>query len=226
MNRIRKYNDVYQVLVTPHHRFDSGCELMLGGWNDGSLAGYSVKEYPSIDLALNEAFNHPDIDWLKLVLFHKEIYYKLHKIVKAELVNHDFIVDFEPHLMSPEELKEAFFVRILNFSQRFRLTYNMNDLISFNIINPWSSNLKNIKKILLNNRSLRIIKVIEDTYVTRLVGETDIGTSYEIVLWTTMLAQWARWSSSHPNVSEQQKEIAMKDAIVAQDNIEKTMNLR
>jgi hypothetical protein len=226
MNRIRKYNNVYQVLITPHHRFDSGCELMLGGWNDGSLSGYSIKEYQYIDEALNASFKHPDIDWLKLVLFHKEIYYKLHKIIKGELVGHDFIIDFEPHLMSPEELKEAFFIRILNFGQQFKLTYNMNDIISFNIINPWTSNLKIIQSVLVNNRNLRIIKIIEDNNVIRLIGKTDIGTSYEIALWTTMMSQWARWTASHPNIPEQQKELAMKDALIAQETIEKTMNLR
>jgi hypothetical protein len=199
---------------------------MLGGWNSGSLAGYAVKEYKTANDALDEAFEHPDIDWLKLVLFHKDIYMKLYKIVKTELVTHDFIVDLDSHLMSPDELKNAFFERVLNSGERFRLTYNMNDIILFNIINPWTTNLKNIQKIMTNNRHLRIIKVVEDNNVIRLIGETDIGTSYEIVLWSTMMAQWAKWATAHPNVSQEQKDSAMKDAIVAQESIEKTINLR
>ena len=39
MNRIRKVNEHYEILITPHQRFNAGTEILLGNWTDPNLKG-------------------------------------------------------------------------------------------------------------------------------------------------------------------------------------------
>ncbi len=226
MNRIRKYKNKFQVLTTPHHRFDPGFELMLGGWTDDNLRNYNVKEFMDMDDALEEAFNYPDIDWEKMVLFHKDVYVKLYKIIKSELEENDFIVEFEPQIMTASQIKDAMFDRVMKFGKRFKLNYNLNDIIGYHIINPWGKNLREMYRIFKNNRNLRIVRHEFDHGVIRAIGETDIGTNYEIILWPTLVAHWARWALKHPDLSEETKEASLKDILATQTQIEKTISIR
>lgn len=226
MNRIRKHKNKIQVLITPHHRFDPGFELMLGAWTDDHLRNYSIKEFVDMDDALEEAFNYPDIDWEKMVIFHKDIFVKLHKIIKSELQYNDFIVELEPQIMSAEQVKHAMFDRVMKFGKRFKLNYNLNDIIGYHIINPWGKNLREIFKVLRDNKNLRIVRYETDNGVIRAIGETDIGTNYEIILWPTLVAHWARWVVKHPDLPLETKEASLKDVLNTQNQIEKTINIR
>jgi hypothetical protein len=201
MNRILKNNNRYQVLITPSYRFDAGYGLLLGCWSDPNLSGYSVKEYDRFDEALDEATQHPPIDWYKLVLFQKDVFVNLRKIIRNILEQGNFIAEFEPHLMTPEELKTTMIRRVSQLGNRFRLTYNLNDCIGFHIINPWQKNLEELAMILKSIPELRITKILPDEGVIKLIGTTDMGTTYEIVLWTTMMAQYARWVDKNPSAS-------------------------
>lgn len=226
MNRILKKDNRFFVLITPHNKFDLDSSLMLGNWTDDRLSGYFVKQYDNFDSAFRESQKYPDIDWLKLILFHKDIYIQLCNMIKDDLDTHRFIVNFDPHLMSPDEFKEAMFIRVIKMGERFRLAYNMNDIITINISNPWISNLKEMRDQLLKNRDLRINKVVEEQYVIHLIGKTTIGTTYSISLWTDLLYQWARWIDMHPKIQDAQKEITLKNTIKAQDEVEKSISLR
>lgn len=226
MNRIRKYNDKFQVLITPHHRFDSGFELMLGAWNDDHLRNYQVKTYNTMGEAVNEATNYPDINWDKLVEFHKDIYVKLNKIIKDEIENKQFIVNYEPRIMKPNDVKNIMFDRVSLFGERFKLNYNMNDIIGYHIINPWSKNLREIMSALKNVDSLKIKRFEHDHGVIRLIGETDIGTTYEIVLWTSLLFNWSKWCTLHSSISDKHKKLAFNDVLKAQTKIDEIINIR
>lgn len=147
MNRIRKYKNGYQVLITPHNINDpTGLELMIGGWTDSSLRNYEIKEFKTYDDALCETYKYGDIPWEKIVMMHKDSYEKLYKLVRHTVHEIDTIMDFEPLLMTPEMLKNVMFDRVMINGNRFTLNYNMNDIISFNISNPWSRHLTDIKK--------------------------------------------------------------------------------
>jgi hypothetical protein len=199
---------------------------MLGNWTDDKLIGYSVKQFDTFDEAWISSAKYPDIDWLKLILFHKDIYIQLHNIIKSELDINKFMVNFDPHIMTDTEFKEAIFTRVMKYGERFRLAYNMNDILTFNITNSWIANLHEIKNILVNNPALRISKVLEEKYVIHLIGITSIGTSYTISLWTHLIAQWSKWEKSNSKIPLVQKEIALKNVMTAQDDVEKTMRLR
>lgn len=227
MNRVRNYNDKFQVLITPCNKFDTGFELMLGNWTDEHLKNYHIMEFPTFEQALEESNKYPNIDWMKLVNFHKDIYVKLYKIIKSELETYSFIVEFEPKLADPFELKHAMFNRVLKFGNRFRLCYDLNDIIGYHIINPWISNLKEISKILESNDNLRISKIVNDkTGIIRLIGTTDIGTTYEIVLWTTLVANWARWVNKHEKLDEKIINDTLNNILQTQDIINKSNIIR
>lgn len=226
MNRLRQYNDKYQVLITPYHRFDSDASLMLGGWNDPDLKGYKILTFDTMEEAMGEAFNHPDILWNRLIEFHKDIYVELYMRIKNKITANGIVCEYDPYLLTGEQLKNIMFDRVMNYGERFRLTYNMNDIICFHITNPWTKNLKIIMKILQNDSRLRITKYTYESGIYRLVGETSLGTSYEIVLWTTVLGNWGKWCYLHPNIPKEQIEKNLQNALMTQSEIDNRQYIR
>ncbi len=225
MNRIRKYDDKYQVIITPSHRFHTGVELLLGGWTDPSLKNYKILEFPTMNDALVEAYKHPDIDWFKLSLMHKDIFYNLKNKIRSVLDDNNFIVDFYPQLKTPEQIKDIMFDRVMYFGKRFTLTSNLNDICVFHIVNPYYANLDLIHKALVNTKCLRITKKIIHQGVIHLVGETDLGTSYEICLWTSLIFNWAKWASNNPKLSQETKENTLNQVIESQKKVDDNYEL-
>lgn len=216
MNRIRNIDNKYQVLITPTHRFDTSVELLLGNWTDEHLRGYKVIETASREDALDMALTYPDIGWDKLIIYHKDIYQKLHSIIKEHLVSNKFIIEYEPHLMTPKELKNVMFDRVNNGGNRFSLKYQLNDIIGFHIINPWSVNLKEIANILKRDQRLQIIRINDNNKIQTLIGKTDVGTTYEIVLWPTIINHWAKWHAKTGNISPVASQESLENIINTQ----------
>jgi hypothetical protein len=226
MERIRKYNNVFQVLITPGYTFDAGYNLLLGNWTDSHLNGYSIKEFNNYESALDEAFQYPQLDWYKLILFQKDIFIKLKNIIKKVLHDAEFIAEFDCHIMTPDELKNTMFDRVLIYGDRFRLTYNLNDVIGFHIINPWTKNLREMYYILKSIPELKIRKHLYSDGVIRIIGETDLSTTYEIVLWPTLIAQYGKWTLKHPNMSKEQKDAILKIILEQQQKLDTSIVLR
>jgi hypothetical protein len=194
MNRIREIDGIYQVLVTPSHRYDTGYELMIGNWTDEYLCNYKVVSFHYLDEALNLAYQQPDINWEKLVLYHKDVYNKLYRIIRNHINKSGLDVEFTPHLMTPDELKNVMFDRVAHNGRRFNLSNNLNDVIGFKIVNPWTRNLVELAERLRGDQYLQIEKVsIKNNKIIKLHGVTDINTPYEIILWPTLISQWATW---------------------------------
>lgn len=200
MNRIRKVDNVYQVLITPNIKISPDSSLLIGNWEDESLRNYYVLQFESLNDAQCEAYKHPDIDWYRMVLNHEHIFKRLEYTIKAIINENDMSVDFRPVLLNPDALKNTMFDRVIKGGERFNLRYGMNDIINFTIINPWSNNLHNIAKMLENYRShlyrddLRIRhKKIVDGNIICLYGYTEFGTIYQIKLIPTLLQEWADW---------------------------------
>lgn len=226
MNRIRYHNEKYQVLITPYRMGDDGIEIMLGNWTDDHLRNYKVQEFDDKEDALECAINLPELNFNRIVDFHKDIYIDLYRAIKDDLDDHNFVYDLDPKIMSPEQLKNSFFDRVINLGSRFSLTYNLNDVIGYNIINPYSKNLREIYKVLKYNNKLRIVRHESKNGIIRMIGETDIGTNYEIVLWPSLVAYWAKWSSQNSDVSKENKTNALKDVIRLQKKVDETINIR
>jgi len=226
MNRIREYNFKFQVLVTPTMPMHTNFEMLVGNWSDEHLRNYYILEFENMGDAMVEAMKHPDIDWDKLVLLHQNSYKDLKVIVREILNNHRFIGDLQPKILSPNQLKNTIFDRVMYFGKRFTLKYNMNDIISFHIVNPFTKNLYELSKYLEIDERLRIIRKYINNGVIHLIGRTDLGTTFEIGLWPTIISQWARWADENPNISNENKKYAFLEAIKKQEKIDGSFEIR
>lgn len=198
MNRIRPYNGNYQVLYTPNLVIAPSMELVIGNWEDEHFRNFYIKEFPTLPDAQCAAFQLPDLDWYKLVRIHVDYFHHLSKLIGDVLSQHRFIVDYKPNLMDPQVLKEVTFNRVMQLGNRFNMTYGMNDIISFCIVNPWTANLTEIADVLASVPQLRIRrKRTYDGKMIHLIGYTELGSTYEIKLWPTVLYQWVTWKNDH-----------------------------
>lgn len=238
MNRIRESTNGYQVLTTPHMKYDVGFEFMLGGWTDEGMLGFKVLEFDNYADAECEAMRHPDISWEKLHEFHKDQYSLFGNIITDVLDYSRVTSNFFPNLMNPKQIKHTMMNRVLK-AQRimdiqdaelfedatdtsFRLAYDMNDIITFVIVNPWTLNLKKIQSFLLAETRLNIYKSHTSNGITHLVGRTDIGTTYEIILCPAIMYHWMLWKEDHYEVGAARMRSEMKKAIKAQALVDKT----
>ena len=147
MNRVREYDNNYQVLITPHHRFNSGMELMLGNWMDENFSGFKILTFNRLEDAMREAQKYPDINWDQLVLWNKDNFAKLYGILRYELGG--FGVKIRPVLRDSKQVKETMFNGVTLLGDNFRLLYNMN-VISFYVIVPDPANIRQIATLLID----------------------------------------------------------------------------
>lgn len=214
MNRIRKTESGYQVLITPNMKIAPDLPVLIGNWEDADLRNFYVLTYPSLNDAQAEAYKYPDIDWFRLILNHKYIYERLDLKIKEILKDFNFNIEYQSHLMTPEEFKNKMFERVIRNGERFNLRYNFNDIISFTIVSPWSTSLHRISKVLENHRDhlytdvLRIrYKKIVDGKTIILQGITEFGTIYEIRLVPSLLQRWSEWMNKTGKSEEQGMQI-------------------
>ena len=221
MNRIRISGGKYQVLITPDYIHSSSFEVMIDNWLDSSFNNYYIKEFDNMQDSLYEALKYPDIDWYKLVSHHVENFKKLKDIVNGLITKYNFTVEFKPSLITPEELKNSMFDRIIFSRKQFNTSYGLNDIISFNITNNWTKNLEFIAKIFEKENSLNIYAKHYKDNAIYLSGRTDIGTSYTIILMPTLIYSVLKWlmknkentnadaifDQIYTNAMEQQKKI-------------------
>lgn len=228
MNRIRVIDsNNIQVLTTPlNRRFDAGFEYLLNSWSEAHLKTYIVKTYDNMDSALEEAFKYPNISWDTLVLMHKDQFIELKNLVETVIEENKMICDITPMLMTPKQVKYMMFDRILRGGIVFKLSWLMNNVFGYHIINPYYENLKELASKLKNIPELRIKKIYESNKVIRLVGRTNLETDYEIVLWTTTMAQFARWLILHPDVETTTMDSMLNEAIEQQNQIDEKYLIR
>ena len=227
MDRIRKNNDNnYDVLITPHHRFNSSVEFILGGWTDARLQGFKVKEYPNIEEAQIFAFNQPSLDWEYLVSLQKGSYEQLYNEMKRSLNKIDVIHNFSAKLLDAEEAKRIMFKRVKMYGERFRLCYNYNDLITFKIVNPWTRNLNEIEQNLKQNKNLKLLRRYTKSGIIHMIGQTDVNTTYEILLCPTLIDHWSKWIQSNDHLPEKIVDESLLDILNQQELLDAGTVLR
>ncbi len=203
MNRIRQYNREYQVLETPHQKYNSSFEFLIGSWTDVGLSGFNVKTYDNYDDAENNAQQYPDINWNQLINYHKDNYDAI-KNKLVDIINQlKMVVTFSAKLMTPMELKNIMFDRVLHGQKcgDFRLVFDMNDIISFKITNPWMDNLRELENFLVNSSDLRLFSRYENDKLVHLIGKTSIGTTYDIILCPDIIDNLITWKKRN-NVND------------------------
>lgn len=223
MNRVRKISDEFQVLMTPHQRFHSGIELMLGNWSDPHLSSFYVETYSSWEEAMKRAYDFPDINWDQLILYHKDIYSKLFEIIRYEIDVNNLDMSITPVLMNSYQAKNLMFDRVIDLGKRFRLVYHMNDIISFYVTNTYTSNLREFAEILSFNQELRIIYKTDEDGIIKLVGKTDLGTTYEIILTPTLIADWGKWAKKNIHLPEEFRLQKLKEIKKQQDHLDRSL---
>lgn len=195
MNRIRRINNSYQVLITPGIKISPDSSLMFGLWADPSLRGYYVKTFESMNEAMCEAFKYPDIDWTRLVINHEHIFIRLRNLLTNIIrENVPDQIQIRSDLMSAETFKNTMMDRVILYGSRFNLKDHFSDLINFTIVSPYTFVLFKTSEILMkyrdhlyvNNLRIRDKKVI-DNKIIYLLGLTDQGTVYQIKLVPTLL---------------------------------------
>lgn len=179
MNRVRKKNNKYEVLITPFKLYSASFELMQGNWDDDNLSGYYIKKFNNLEDAKTIAIKYPNLDWYNMVLMYKYEYYQKKRVLE-EYIDQNTIL--ESKLLTPDEAKELMFDRVEKLHNNFRLSKNFNDILSFTIINQNMNFLLSLKKLLPFDIRLKIIKVLSSKTSFILVGKTDLGTTYQILL--------------------------------------------
>lgn len=189
MNRIRSTEHGYQVLVSP------SLDYLLPRWVDGTLGGFSVEEYATLPDAQCRAFDLSDLDWVRLIEIHRLEFDRLTSRARQLLAAHHLPGDLTARLMSEEQLKQAFFDRVLTGHRQ------MPEVISIRISNPWTRNLKEIANTLSRDRELEITQTTSEGKMIRLTGMTHNNTAYEIELWPSVMLKWQEWHQAHRHLS-------------------------
>lgn len=235
MNRVRRVGKLYQCLISPYRKYDPSFEYLLESWTDESVMGFEVRIFSTLSEAECVAIDMPDINWDTLVDFHKDSYLFLRDHVAKSLEMSGISVDFKPYLASPIQTKNRMFDRVLSGQDRlvvngstsgFRMVYDMNDIISFIIVNPWMSNLKLLSNILIKTDRLRIFNKLENDGIIQLVGRTDIGTTYEIILVSSIIYNWIMWRQNNPEISPEMINSKLKNCIRSQKLMDNSSILR
>jgi hypothetical protein len=229
MNRIRKYANKYQLLITPTQSSNAGFELIRGdmpSFDDSFLRNYSILTFNTLGEAQAEAFNYPDIDWDSLVLLHQNAYIDIKNLILQDMRAFNITSNIESHMMDSLELKNSVFDRVMIYGDRFNLSYQMNDIISFSITNMWTKNLDEIASHLVNDDRLRIKKVKKLGGLVILIGLTDLSTAYEIRLLTHVFDNYIKWTKKYNIVDENIKKSMFAKCIQQQKNIDNGIVIR
>ena len=118
----------------------------------------------------------------KLINDHKHDYNILTEQITNVLdeLKTKYVVWFQSRLKTKESLYEKKYVRD---------RHQINDIIGFRIIYPWTRGLHEIADILEKKESLHISsrKTTTNEKIIYLYGKTSINTTYEIQLWPTII---------------------------------------
>jgi hypothetical protein len=217
-------------LLTPHQRYNVGFEFLLGSWTDTGLMGFEVKTVNTYHEAEVIATNYPELNWEQLVLYHKDFYTFIKKEINNVVKSSNIIVNIESNLMTPQQTKDILFDRVIkgqtNEDNIFRLVYDMNDIVSIVITNAWTDNLVELEKHLVKHSRLNLFSKLQKNGVTHLIGRTDIGTTYEIVLVPDLVNHWMKWKNNNKGLPNNRHISALKNILNTQQIIDNGPRLR
>lgn len=197
IGRMRRVRDrthpdkyIYEVLITPYGMHDPDMSLVIGNWIDPTFKaardeiGYwRVIRFASEELAQRELARHPPFDFDYLVRLHKDIFVALREIITRTINDFNVRAHLVPVLRSARQLQTMFFDRVLIHGREFTTANKMTDIIQFIVISPYLKDLRRLAYVLPYDKRLRIgaSLIIHNGTMVKFVGETDIGTSYEIL---------------------------------------------
>lgn len=217
MNRIRKIDNKYQVLINENYKTNPSIELTLGSLLAKEyLKDYEIKEYATMREAMHQAYNLPDINFEKIYSDCIDVFKILNKEIKETIKNLE--CDYTPYLLGPQQIKNVIFDRVKEKGRRFSF-YNFNDIIAFDVSVNYPVELERIIKYLINNKNLRIIRRVDNDTNIRLIGLTWNNITYEIRLWIHEMKSLMYWIyKNNKNVSDYTNEIIEIQNIIKNKN--------
>jgi len=227
MSRIRIREGKFQVLITPNY-IVAPCLTLL---NEDNLRNCHIIEFDNLRDAQEMAMQYPDIDWNTMIYHHQYIYKRLEKIISNVIKDNKFVCELKSYLLDDSSLKSIVFDKVENGGINSNLLYDVNELISFVIVNPWLSNLVSLSNILQNYKNyyyqdelrIKFVKAI-DNKVICMYGRTEHGTQYEIKLMPTLIYQWTMWNAKSGNNQNSSK--YYKQILKLQDNVDQSIVLK
>ena len=204
MNRIRKSEGKYQVLISPRNDI---VKVLFERWIS-NLPSMTIEVFDNIDDAQVEAFSMPDINWAMLIKDHQSELERLKKLVNKSIKTRDIKIELKARLKSPGSLKNKVFNEVLSYRNRLA-TDIIDDIVGIRIVNPWTKNLVDLAEALEKTPDLKIFEKSMDKKekILTLHGRTILGTVYEIQLMSPLMEQWYNWKVTVQNHS------GLKDAV-------------
>ena len=195
MNRIRKINNQYQVLMTPHNSTEAESEYLLSQWTSEEVDEYDIKLFSTFDQAYNESCRYPNINWKFFYLYHSDIFHflkqNIYESINTFSIYNDhkniniltqFPIKLMYNLMSEDDIKNNFFDRVYKKRNLFRPVYDFSDILIFKILCKNNDQMNEIKKIIPYCKVFKIVKIFQTQSGYTLIGTTPIGTTYQIIL--------------------------------------------
>ena len=219
MNRIRKVDNKYQVLINENYKTNPSIELSLGSLlAQEYLKDYEVIEFKTMREAIKVAYNLPNIDFEKIYSDCIDVFKYLSREINNTLRPLDYTLN--TYLLGPSQIKDIIFDRVIEKGRRFSF-YNFNDVIAFDISVNYPIELERIIKYLINNKDLRIIRRIDNDTNIRLLGLTYNNITYEIRLWVYEMRSLMYWIyKNDKKVEEYIEEIKKVKNIINYKNIQ------
>lgn len=219
MNRIRKVDNKYQVLINENYKTNPAIELSLGSLLAKEyLKDYDVLEFNTLNEAMNIAYNLPNIDFEKIYSDCIDVFKYLNKEIKETLKDID--INYTPYLLGPNQIKNIIFDRVIQKGRRFSF-YNFNDVIAFDISVNYPIEIERIIKYLINNKNLRLIRRVDNDTNIRLVGLTFNNITYEIRLWINEMKELMYWIyKNDKNINDYLPEIMNIKNIINYKNVQ------
>tara|TARA_B100002019_G_C21099347_1_gene512700 strand:- start:64 stop:723 length:660 start_codon:yes stop_codon:yes gene_type:complete len=214
MNRIQKQKDnSYNVLIS------GNSDSIISELSEYSITKMYIENYESKEEAMIRTLDLPDLNWGNIVNYHKFEFKRLKDLIFKTIEDTSVYMEFVPILKSPKKLKKEVFDRISYYKNIFHPNKHINDIIVFNIINPFTKNLKNIIPLLTRNKDLNLEKSFtKDKIIISLVGTTKNNTPYTINLYPSVMYNWLK--SSEKIEDKEQMNDTYKKALELQNNID------
>jgi hypothetical protein len=214
MNRIQKQkNGNYNVLIS------GNTDSIISELSEYSITKMYLEEYESKEEAMIKSLDLPDLNWGNIVNYHKFEFKRLKDLIYNTIEDIGIYMEFIPILKSSIKLKKTVFDRINYYKNTFHPNKHVNDIIVFNIINPFTKNLKNVMPLLTRNKELNLDKSFtKDKKIISLVGTTKNNTRYTINLYPSVMYNWLKASEKIDNVEQMNENY--KQALELQNKID------
>lgn len=205
MNRIRKFNNIYQIIISPDIVNPNLSLFINYEWHNNNIHNCSIVESDDLSDAQYISLQYPDINWDKIIYDHQYEYVRLKNQIDNILKQFDVYTYYM--IMTPDTLKNSIFNKILN---PYTDIYGYNNIITYIITHPFSAELHRIihnieiyrEHLVRDDLRLRQKKTF-GKYLTCLYGVTTLGSIYEIKIMPALIYNWLSHKNKYKNDASQ-----------------------